>query len=577
MQRAVLGLCVSLAACTPLAADSDEPDEPVTSVTVAPRGTPYALSPWRWIAITAPHLAPSIGALGISGLDVAAGRAEAPLRVLGEGTAPPDWPFALDEGLRAPALPAATADERVAVGYGITTFSLGDGDRGVEMLELRVRYTDGLIAWINGVPVARRSLGVELAPTSLALRPHGPEWETFYIPVVPSLLRAGVNTLAIEVHPSARNDAPALAAELYGRSDRGILRGPIVAAVGATTARIAVETDLNTDASIEWGVGGALDQKAASPPGHHHSFELANLPVKGVVRYRVRGGATQSPIYAFHTAPAAGDVIRIGIYGDVRGGHAVHKKLVDQMLAEPLDLVAVTGDMVLHGSDEADWQRFFTITAPLVAQVPYLPAVGNHDLGWDGADTARNANEVFTLPPGPPDRPAGTNWYSLDVGDVHLVFLDSNAYERPEQETWLAADLVAARARGVRAIIAFTHDGPYSRGYHRGNGIARQRYVPILVQHHVDYVFSGHDHLYQRGEAGGLRYAVTGGGGASLYGFSCGVSGKPACKLDDGMIAIAREHHYAVLTLTAKTLELCVRKPDGRLLEPCSRAPLWRP
>lgn len=573
MQRAVLGL-IALAACAPVAADSDEPEEPAGGVTIAPRGAPYPLGPWRWQAITAPRLALSIGALGVSGLDVAAGRAEATLNVLGDGVAPPDWPFSLDGG--AAALPAATADARVAVGYGVTTFSLADADSGVEMLELRVRYSDGLAAWINGVPVARRGLGAAASPTSLAARPHGPEWETFYIPVVPSLLRAGVNTLAVEVHPAGRHDAPALAAELYGRSDRGILRGPIVASIGATTARIAVETDLNTDASIEWGVGGALDQKAVSPPGHHHSFTLANLPPRGVVRYRVRGGATQTPVYAIHTAPAAGDVVRIGIYGDVRGGHATHKKLVDQMLAEPLDLVAVTGDMVLHGSDEADWQRFFTITAPLVAQVPYLPAVGNHDLGWDGADAARSAQEVFTLPPGPPDRPPGTNWYSVDVGDVHLVFLDSNAYEHPEQETWLAADLAAARVKGVRAIIAFTHDGPYSRGYHRGNGIARQRYVPILAQYHVDYLFAGHDHLYQRGEAGGIRYAVTGGGGASLYGISCGTAGKPACKVEDGTIAIAREHHYAVLTLHAKTLELCVRKPDGRLLEPCSRAPLWR-
>jgi hypothetical protein len=70
---------------------------------------------------------------------------------------------------------------------------------------------------------------------------------------------------------------------------------------------------------------------------------------------------------------------------------------------------------------------------------------------------------------------------------------------------------------------------------------------------------------------------VSGGGGASLYAVSCGVAGKPSCKVDDGMIAAAREHHYAVLTLTTTTLELCVRKPDGRLLEPCSRAPLWRP
>lgn len=569
----VCGLVLVLTAPVAIA-DLDEPGEPVSPAGPA-RGTPYALTAWRWQVITAPRLPSQIGALAISGLEVAAGRADAPLAVLGEGAPPEAWPFGIDRGVAT--LPAATQTDRVAVGYGVTAFTLGAADQGVEMLELRVKFTDGLAAWINGVEVARRALTLGSAPTALARQPHGPEWETFYIPVTPSLLRHGSNTLAIEVHPSGRHDAPTLAAQLVGRRDRGIVRGPLLAAVGATTATIAVETDLGTDASIEWGVGDALDQHAESPVGHHHTFALANLPPRSQLRYRVRAGATQSPTYTFHTAPAAGDAIRLGIYGDVRGGHATHRRLVDAMLAEPLDLIAVTGDMVLHGSDQADWQQFFTITAPLVASVAYLPAIGNHDLGWDGADDATRAEDIFALPPGPPGRPAGTFWYSYDLADVHLVFLDSNAYERVEQETWLTEDLAAARARKVRAILAFTHDGPYSRGYHKGNGIARTRYVPILAKQHVEYLFSGHDHLYQRGLAGGLRYVVTGGGGASLYAMTCGVPGKPACKVDDGMIAIAREHHYLTVTLTRTQLELCVRRADGRLLEPCTRSGLWRP
>jgi 3',5'-cyclic AMP phosphodiesterase CpdA len=183
---------------------------------------------------------------------------------------------------------------------------------------------------------------------------------------------------------------------------------------------------------------------------------------------------------------------------------------------------------------------------------------------------------MLALPPGPPGRPAGAYWYSVDLADIHLVFLDSNAYERVEQDAWLEADLAAARKRGVRAILAFTHDGPYSRGTHRGNRDARTRLAPILARYRVDYVFSGHDHIYQRGEAGGLHYIVSGGGGAPLYGASCGVPGKPACAVDDGMRHFAREHHYLVLTIDATTIEVCPRKPDGRLLERCTRSPLAR-
>jgi len=570
----VICCCLVLLVATVASADPDEPAEKAPLTAVPVRGTPYALAAWRWQVTTAPRLSPQIGALAVSGLDVAAGRKAAPLAVLGEATTPEDWPFAVVGIL--PAIPPATNAERVSVAFGVSTFKLAAADEGVEMLELRLRYTDGVAAWINGVEVARRALDLDAAPTALARRPHGPEWETFYIPVTPSLLRFGVNTLSIEVHPSGRSDAPTLAAELVGRRDRGILRGPLIASVGATTATIAVETDTGTDASIEWGTGEAFDHQATSPAANRHLFALTDLPARTPIHYRVHAGASQSAVLTFNTAPAAGDTIRIGIYGDVRGGHATHRQIVDAMLGEPLDLIAVTGDMVLHGSDQADWQRFFTITQPLIASTAYLPAVGNHDLGWDGADGSTQADEIFALPAGPKDRPAGTYWYSYDLADVHLVFLDSNAYERTEQETWLEADLAAARARNVRAIFAFTHDGPYSRGYHKGNGIARTHYVPILVKHHVDYMFSGHDHLYQRGEVGGLRYVVTGGGGASLYAVKCGVAGKPDCKIDDGMISVAREHHYLTLLLTKTSLELCVRRPDGRLLEPCTRAPLWR-
>jgi 3',5'-cyclic AMP phosphodiesterase CpdA len=554
-----------------------EPEERADAVPLAVRGTVLlANAAWRFQVEYAPALAPRIGALALSGLDVVAGRAEQPIAMLGDGAMPPKWPYAIDGTLAA--LPKELpAGQRLAVAYGITTFSLDATAQGLEMLELRLRYQDGVAAWLNGVEVARSSLPRSGGATALALRPHGPEWQTFYIPVAPGLLRLGENTLAVEVHPSGRRDRPTLDAELVGRRDRGIVRGPVLAEAGPTSARIRVETDPSTDCVLAWttDASGPLDRRMTSTPGKLHSFALDKLPANGLVRYRVHAGATQSAEYTFRTQPLAGATIRIGVYGDVRGGHSTHKKLVDRMLAEPLDLVAVTGDMVLHGTDEADWQRFFAITQPLLGSLPYYPAIGNHDLGWEGAD-GRDASQIFALPAGPHDRPPNAFWYSYDLADVHLVFLDSNAYELRAQEAWLEADLAAARARKVRAILAFTHDGPYSRGYHRGNLDARTRYAPILVRHGVDMLFSGHDHLYQRGSQDGLDYIVTGGGGASLYAASCGVPGKRACPVADGMRSFFREHHYLVATISASTLELCARKPDGRLLEKCQRLPLHR-
>jgi 3',5'-cyclic AMP phosphodiesterase CpdA len=571
-------LCVVTTHAAIAAPDEGEsPDRgrppPPPPTTPAARGTVLVGSgaAWRWQLVTAPRIALQIGALAVSGLDVAAGRALAPVAVLGEPAPEPrGWPHDVDGAAAISAISPPAADQRIAAAFGVTTFSLGPADQGYEMLELRLRYEDGVAVWLNGVEVVRQALP-RGATTTLAVRSHGPEWETFGVPVGPGLLRRGDNVLAVRVHPSGRRHAPLLAAELIGRRERGIVRGPILAEAGATTAKIAVETDPGVEAVLEWGAsGGELAQRRTSPAGRHHVFELTGLPPSRGVSYRVTAGATRSPPTAFRTQPGPGAVIRIGVYGDVRGGHATHARLVGHMLREGLDLVAVTGDMVLDGADQADWQRFFAVTRELLAQVPYWPAVGNHDLGWDGADQARRAEAVFALPPGPPDRPAGAYWYSRDVADVHLVFLDSNAYDRAEQEAWLDADLAAARARRVRAILVLTHDGPFARGHHGGNAVARARYVPILAKHRADLLFAGHDHLYQRGELGGVRYVVTGGGGASLYNIRCGVPGRPRCALADGMIAIAREHHYAVLTI-ARDLELCVRRADGTLIEKCVR------
>ena len=528
-----------------------------------------ASSPWRWEVVTAPRLAPQIGALAVSGLDAVAGRGEA-IEVLGAATAPPAWPYEVRGSLAK--IPAPGDDERIAAAFGVTTFTLAPHEQGFEVLELRLAYRDGVAVWLNGVEIVRQHLP-RGDTTALAPRPHGPEWETFYVAVAPGLLRAGANTLAIEVHPSGRRHAPELAATLAGRRDRGIVRGPILADLGTRSATIAVETDAGVPATLEWGTTDALGTQLTSPPGKRHRFELAELPANGDIYYRVRAGASRSPVHTFHTLPGPGAVLRIGVYGDVRGGHATHRRLVGQMLREGLDLIAVTGDMVLHGADEADWQRFFAVTRELLAQVPYLPAVGNHDLGWGGARA--DADHIFTLPPGPPGRPPHTYWYSREIAGVHLVFLDSNAYDRPEQETWLESELAAARARGVRAILVFTHDGPYARGYHGGSAVARDRYVPIFAKHRVDLVFSGHDHLYQRGEHRGVRYIVSGGGGAPLYGIRCGVPGRPRCAVEDGMRAVAKEHHYVVLTI-GRDLEVCARRPDGTLLERCTKLRLLR-
>ncbi len=578
---------------------------------------------WRYQAFVAPPLQAQLGAAAWAALDAAMGRAgsaaaggapgapgapDAPSALVGPqaglAVRPASWPNALPAtapvgpgplgaargGKCDCATPIASLDgQRVAALLATTSFTVTAADlRAHRLLELRLRYRDGLALWINGAEVVRRSLNAP-ALWQLADRPRGPEWETIYLPVTPGLLRLGANTIAVELRPSSSSDSPALALELYGRRDARIVRGPMVQGVGETTATLVVETDVAVNATLWWGVvdakgdgkrdgvgpaaAAALTNAVSLPAGRRHVWSLRELPANRAISYRIAAGASQTPIYSFHTLPPPGSVLRLGVYGDVRGGHEIHRRLTQALIDEAPDAVIVTGDMVLRGSDEGDWQRFFAVTAELLPRIPYYPAIGNHDLGRSGSE-GRRADQIFALPPAPAGRPEGAFWYSIDLSDVHLVFLDSNAYERPEQERWLEQDLAAARARDVRAILVATHSGPYSRGIHRGSPLARERYVPILTRYKIDVLFSGHDHQYMRGRIKGLDYVVSGGGGASLYPIGCGIPGKPRCKIADGMLKAAKEYHYVMLTLTTSTLEMCARRADRTALEPCVRLKL---
>ena len=539
----------------------------------------------RWA--DAPALAAQLARVVLGDLDHARGTG-ARVSVLGDapaGLPPAGWPLELAGGVRGAGpfggdcascttrLGEVGAGRRVATLWALGRFTLDRGAADLRVLELRLRYQDGVAIWINGVPVVRRGVAADGHPLRLADRPHGSEWEAFFVPVAPGLLRAGDNVVAVEVHAGERSAAPLLDLEVLGRRDSRVVRGPMVQRVTATSAVVVVETDVPTRASLAWGPTAALGRTVTSPLGRRHELALDGLPAGAAVSYQVTVDGVPGAVHRFATAPGPGEVLRVAVYGDVRGGHDVHARLVAAMAGEAPDLVVSSGDLVMRGNDEADWQRFFAVTAPLLATTPYYSVVGNHDVGRAG-DLGRRMTELFVFPSPPGERPASAGWYSFDVAGVHFVMLDSNLYEEAAQKAWLEADLAAAKQAGARAIFAFTHDGPYARGIHGGSQVAVKDYVPLLAKAGVTLLFSGHDHIYQRGRHDGLDYIVTGGGGAPLYAISCGVPGRPRCKLKDGMLHAAREHHYLMLTVYPGFVEACAKRPDGSPLEPCVKYPL---
>jgi hypothetical protein len=153
------------------------------------------------------------------------------------------------------------------------------------------------------------------------------------------------------------------------------------------------------------------------------------------------------------------------------------------------------------------------------------PAPGNHDWRTSGlsgyldyfGDAARG--------------PDGDSWYSYDLGEWHVIVLDSECDKvdgcgpDSRQGRWLAADLEASAAR---CTVAIWHKPRFTSGEH-GNDRSVAPFWTALYDAGVDVVINGHDHDYERfapqdpsaqeERKRGIREFVVGTGGTPLRRF----------------------------------------------------------
>jgi hypothetical protein len=488
------------------------------------------------------------------------------------------------------------------------------------VLEIRCAYADAIVLWLNGRPIARDGVPPE---GHRAASSHGPDPQTFYAPLAPGSLRAEGNVLAIEIlpGPGASNPvqrSPALAGlTALAATEVRIVRGPYWTRPHADEATLRWETDLPTTGEIVTEAGGKRETHH-TPRGTSHSLTLKRLARPAPMTYEVHA-KSQNAGTAWTAAgpaphfPARTEPFSFVVYGDMRApGHAAHAQVVAAVLRESPSLVMNTGDLVLIGSEESGWQRYFEITRPLGARAAMVPALGNHDAARRGVG-ARKTWELFGLPP-PTEGAAYAT--SFDVAGVHFVLLDTNHVDE-RQRAWLAADLTRARQQKTRAIFAFCHAGPFDHGVHGSDSSVARVLAPTLAAAHVDMLFSGHDHIYERGvgptDAGPLPFIVTGGGGAPLYEPSCRVASAPSSHAGDShepgtpgldleaveplpgrpsggspaaadkplcppwVAAIAKAYHHVTVSIAGKDVTYCPKATDGTPLEPCFTRPLARP
>lgn len=336
---------------------------------------------------------------------------------------------------------------------------------------------------------------------------------------------------------------------------------------------------------------------ASIEPHRVYRARIAGMPVGSQFEYRVHKNGKVVFEASSKARPRAGEPHRVVIFGDCSSGSSGQRRIAAQIAGSNPDLVVVTGDIVYSRGRISEYRkRFFPvynvdevspeIGAPLLRSTLFIAAPGNHDFA--ARDLGENPDGMayflyWSQPLNGPLTQVGAentpklkgsklnqgafldaagrayprmNNFSFDVGETHWLILDANGYtdwDDPAIRDWIVDDL--ARASQARwRFVAFHQPGFQSSKAHFGEQKTRLL-APVFEQGHVDLVFAGHVHNYQRSlplrfvpdrdeqgkpvgkgskidgrwtldrkydgvehtQPDGVIYLVTGGGGAGLY------------------------------------------------------------
>lgn len=212
---------------------------------------------------------------------------------------------------------------------------------------------------------------------------------------------------------------------------------------------------------------------------------------------------------------------------------------------EGYSLSIVTGDLTENASYSEYWADLFKRCKSVWDHVPLLTCIGNHDYysGGRGKGNILGGSEEdcrfwhrFITSPSTGGGVLPGHWYSIDQGNAHLVFIDSNGtgwgkYKidcTSQQWYWLENDLRTWREKlenGEKApqfCFVFLHSaimssGFWGRGFNWGNDEKAQSYLtPLFRKYGITMAIFGHDHIYQRSKWMGTNYLVNGRNGGTL-------------------------------------------------------------
>ena len=322
-----------------------------------------------------------------------------------------------------------------------------------------------------------------------------------------------------------------------------------------------------------------------------HEVHVCGLAASSRTFYKVGAPGAWSAVYDVSTGPAKGaaELFRFAVTGDARNAPDVFAEIQAALFARGVDFELFSGDAVILGPNQPEWDMFFSATSgadaveDVLARLPFMAANGNHD------GLAVNYLVQFALPEElSTGERAPEEWYAFDYANAHFVVLnDTTASDdviSGDERDWLVADLSAVNRATTPWIFVMHHKPAYSCATAHGSDVAlRSAWQPVFDQYAVDFVFNGHDHDYERskpirgfdtgstngslapaGPGGipvaesGTVYVVAAGAGAPLYGVD----------LDCYHTELAESvRNYVIVEVEGRTVRFDAYRIDGTTLD----------
>ncbi len=251
------------------------------------------------------------------------------------------------------------------------------------------------------------------------------------------------------------------------------------------------------------------------------------------------------PVPTTTPTPPEGKLLRFAVVGDFGTGddvqRAVARRMCDRMHRRSFELVVTTGDNVYPDGDPDRFQDAFfePYRCLLRAGVRFRAVLGNHDV-MTRSGRPQLREPAFGMK---------ARNYVVRKRGVRFVMVDSNDLDREVLRANLRAEA------GDLWTVVVMHHPVYSPGTGHGSTPGFETLPRMFARRGVDLVLSGHDHLYAVSKPlRGIRYVVTGGGGAGLYG----------CRAAWFSARCVPRHHFLEVAAAADELVVRAIPPRGR-------------